>query len=105
MTSGFDSQLINTLQFSPPFNKYFGNGYKDAKGKLSIEPALIGFMSSCYQLGSILAVPFAPWFNQRFGRRWAVMTGSIIMVAGALIQGFAQHGMQISFIHALGNLD
>jgi len=21
MTSGFDSQLINTLQFSPPFNK------------------------------------------------------------------------------------
>jgi MFS family permease len=94
MTSGFDSQLINTLQFSNSFNIYFGNGYKDAKGKPNIKPSLIGFMSSCYQLGSILAVPFAPWFNQRFGRRWAIMFGSGVMVCGALIQGFSQHGKQ-----------
>jgi MFS family permease len=98
MTSGFDSQLINTLQFSNSFNKYFGDGYKDVDGKWGIEPALIGFMSSCYQLGSILAVPFAPWFNQRFGRRWAIMFGSGVMVVGALIQGFSQHGMQ-SCVH------
>ncbi|KAF2645310.1 general substrate transporter [Massarina eburnea CBS 473.64] len=91
MTSGFDSQLINTLQFSQPFNKYFGAGYKDEKGKWGIEPALLGFVSSCYQLGSILAVPIAPWMNQRFGRRWSVMVGSLIMVVGALLQGFSQH--------------
>jgi len=96
MTSGFDSQLINTLQFSQPFNKYFGNGYKNAKKEWSIEPAMLGFISSCYQLGSILAVPIAPWFNQRFGRRWAIMAGSIIMVVGAIIQGFSVHiGMYI----------
>jgi len=100
MTSGFDSQLINTLQFSQPFNKYFGDGHqtKNDKGKLqwAIRPALLGFISSCYQLGSILAVPFAPWLNQRFGRRWSIMGGSLFMVVGAILQGFAQHvGMYI----------
>ncbi|KAH8704403.1 general substrate transporter [Phaeosphaeriaceae sp. PMI808] len=96
ITSGFDSQLINTLQFSKPFNKYFGRGYKNAKKEYDIKPSMLGFISSCYQLGSILAVPVAPWFNQQFGRRWSIMTGSIIMVIGALLQGFAQHlGMYI----------
>lgn len=96
ITSGFDSQLINTLQFSQPFNKYFGDGFKDAKGKWSIEPGMLGFISSCYQLGSILAVPIAPWFNQKYGRRWSIFTGSAIMIVGALLQGFAQHiGMYI----------
>jgi sugar porter (SP) family MFS transporter len=96
MTSGFDSQLINTLQFSPQFNIYFGDGYVNADGKPSIEPALLGFLNSCYNLGSIIGVPIAPWFAQRYGRRWAIMTGSIIMVIGALLQGFAQHvGMYI----------
>jgi sugar porter (SP) family MFS transporter len=96
MTSGFDSQLINTLQFSPPFNTYFGKGYKNAEGKPAIEPALLGFISSCYQLGSILAVPIAPYCNQRWGRRWCIMAGSIIMIIGAILQGFSQHvGMYI----------
>ncbi|KAJ4301699.1 hypothetical protein N0V90_003792 [Kalmusia sp. IMI 367209] len=96
MTSGFDSQLINTLQFSGPFNQYFGGGYKNAKGKPAIKDDLLGFISSCYQLGSILAVPIAPWFNQKYGRRWSIMTGSLIMCVGAILQGFSQHvGMYI----------
>lgn len=69
----------------------FGEGYKDKDGKPSIEPSIIGFMSACYQLGSILAVPIAPWVNQKYGRRFSVMLGSVIMVVGALLQGFAQH--------------
>jgi len=70
-----------------------GNGRKDSKGHFAIEPGLLGFVNSCYQLGSIFAVPFAPWFAQRFGRRWSIMLGSWIMVFGAILQGFAQHGM------------
>ncbi|PVH75118.1 lactose permease [Cadophora sp. DSE1049] len=96
MTSGFDSTLIGTLQFSDPWNKYFSDGAKDAKEKPILSAGLLGFVSSCYQLGSIIGVPIAPWFNQRFGRRWAIMAGSIIMVIGAIIQGFAQNlGMYI----------
>lgn len=96
MTSGFDSQLIGTLQFSTHFNKYFGDGYKDENDNFKIKPSLLGFVSSCYQLGSIIAVPIAPWFNQKYGRRWGIMAGSIIMVIGAVIQGFSQHvGMYI----------
>ncbi|KAM0303871.1 hypothetical protein ACHAPM_003441 [Fusarium culmorum] len=97
MTSGFDSQLINTLQYSQTFHKYLGEGRMDADGeKYAIEPGLLGFVNSCYQLGSIFAVPVAPWFAQKYGRRWSIMLGSLIMVVGAIIQGFAQHvGMYI----------
>ncbi|KAF5680464.1 hexose transporter [Fusarium denticulatum] len=96
MTSGFDSQLINTLQYSQNFHHYLGDGRRNAEGKWAIEPGLLGFVNSSYQLGSIFAVPFAPWFAQRFGRRWSIMLGSLIMVGGAIIQGFAQHvGMYI----------
>jgi MFS family permease len=70
----------------------FGDGYKDAKENPAIRAAMLGFISSCYQLGSVFAIPVAPWLSQRFGRRWSIMIGSIIMVVGALIQGFAQHG-------------
>lgn len=103
MTSGFDSQLINTLQFSGPWNAYFSEGHKDAKGAPALRPAMLGFVSACYQLGSIIGVPFAPYINQRFGRRWPIMGGSIIMIIGALIQGFAQNiGMYIFARMVLG---
>ncbi|TPX17547.1 uncharacterized protein E0L32_003190 [Thyridium curvatum] len=96
MTSGFDSQLINTLQFAQPFHKYMGGGRKNAKDEYAVEPGLLGFVNSCYQLGSIFAIPIAPWFAEKYGRRWSIMLGSLIMVVGALLQGFAQHvGMYI----------
>ena len=61
------------------------------EGKYAVEPGLLGFVNSSYQLGSIFAVPIAPWFAQKYGRRWSIMLGSLIMVVGAIIQGFAQH--------------
>ncbi|KAH8654933.1 hexose transporter-like protein [Tricladium varicosporioides] len=103
MTSGFDSTLINTLQFSTPWNKYFSDGCKDAKGLKVICPPLKGFVNSSYQLGSVIGVPFAPWISQKFGRRWSIMGGSIIMVFGSIIQGCAQNvGMYIFARMALG---
>ncbi|KFY22206.1 hypothetical protein V493_06775 [Pseudogymnoascus sp. VKM F-4281 (FW-2241)] len=96
MTSGFDSQLINALQITPPFREYFGRGYKDSDGDFAIQPNILGIMSACYQLGSIFGVPVAPYLNQRYGRRWSIMLGSIIMCCGAILQCFSQHiGMYI----------
>ncbi|KAH8587111.1 lactose permease [Bisporella sp. PMI_857] len=103
MTSGFDSTLIGTLQFSGAWNKYFSSGHLDAKGKPSLKPAMLGFVASCYQLGSIIGVPIAPWLNQRLGRRWTVMIGSLIMCVGAIIQGCSQNlGMYIFARMVLG---
>jgi MFS family permease len=72
----------------------FGNT-KNAKGDPVISAPLLGFLSASYQLGSIIGVPFAPYINQKFGRRWPVFGGSVIMVVGSIIQGFAQDRMSV----------
>lgn len=56
------------------------------------EGALKGIIAAAYSLGAILSLPLIPWINDRFGRRWSIFGGSVIMVIGALIQGFAAHG-------------
>jgi sugar porter (SP) family MFS transporter len=101
MTSGFDSQLVNTLQMSQSWHKYFSNARIDSINdegviKYGIEPGLLGFVNSSYMLGSCLGVPFAPWVATKYGRRWSIMIGSLIMCVGAILQGFSQHiGMYI----------
>lgn len=58
--------------------------------------ALKGIIAAAYSLGAILSLPFIPMINDRFGRRWSIFGGSLVMICGALIQGFAQHvGMYI----------
>lgn len=84
----------HTSVASPLTATDFGDGYqtvKNGKAQYDIKAGMLGFISSCYQLGSILAVPIAPWINQKYGRRWSIMIGSLTMVVGALLQGFAQH--------------
>jgi MFS family permease len=55
----------------------------------AVEPNLKGFLGASYNLGSILALPFVPFINDRFGRRWSIMLGSLISMVGALLRGFA----------------
>ncbi|ROT41878.1 general substrate transporter [Sodiomyces alkalinus F11] len=97
LTSGFDSQMINALQMvehwddcklpsSSATPSHMGNP----------EGALRGIIAAAYPLGSCLSLPFIPWVNDRFGRRWSIFGGSIVMVIGAIIQGFSAHvGMYI----------
>ncbi|KAI1491802.1 general substrate transporter [Biscogniauxia mediterranea] len=82
MTSGFDSQIINAVQLVPAWDKYFGHptgGYK-------------GILASALPLGACVGLPFIPLVNDNLGRRWCVMMGSVIMIIGSLIQGFAVNG-------------
>ncbi|KAK0708054.1 general substrate transporter [Lasiosphaeris hirsuta] len=81
LTSGFDSQMINALQIVDAWKLYFGNP----------QGSLKGIIAAAYSLGAILSLPFIPKINDRFGRRWSIFGGSIVMVIGALIQGFSQH--------------
>ena len=64
--------------------------FGDSKGNLTAE--LKGIISAAYSLGAILSLPVVPFVNKRLGRRWSIAIGSIIMIIGAIIQGFAQNG-------------
>ncbi|KAG7110599.1 High-affinity glucose transporter like protein [Verticillium longisporum] len=86
LTSGFDSQMINALQMVSAWKDYFG--YPTG--------ALQGIIAAAYSLGAILSLPFIPYVNDRWGRRWSIFGGSTIMILGALLQGFSTHvGMYI----------
>lgn len=108
LTSGFDSQMINALQIVPywikcktqaPFKRFWtckmfltqmNTDFDNPQGSLK------GIIAAAYSLGAILSLPFIPIVNDKFGRRWSIFGGSLIMVAGALIQGFSTHvGMYI----------
>ncbi|CAJ2502915.1 Uu.00g103090.m01.CDS01 [Anthostomella pinea] len=81
MTSGFDSQIINAVQLVPAWTNYFGHptgGYK-------------GILASALPLGACIGLPFIPLINDNLGRRWCVMVGSVIMIIGSILQGFAQN--------------
>jgi MFS family permease len=54
--------------------------------------ALMGIISAAYNLGAICALPFVPWLNDKFGRRWAIFVGSWIMVGGSMLQAFSNGG-------------
>ncbi|KAI1148747.1 general substrate transporter [Nemania diffusa] len=79
LTSGFDSQLINALQIVPSWISYFDNPQGPVKG----------IIAASYSLGAILSLPFIGMVNDRYGRRWSIFGGSVIMVIGALIQGLS----------------
>ncbi|KAI1363148.1 guanine deaminase [Xylaria arbuscula] len=79
LTSGFDSQLINALQIVPSWIDYFD----DPEGPIK------GIIAASYSLGAILSLPFIGIVNDKFGRRWSIFGGSVIMVIGALIQGLS----------------
>ncbi|KAF2744761.1 hexose transporter-like protein [Sporormia fimetaria CBS 119925] len=79
MTSGFDSQMINTVQISDYWQLYF----KEPQG------ALMGIISAAYNLGAICALPFVAPLSDTFGRRWSIFIGSWIMVAGSILQAFS----------------
>ncbi|KAE9371095.1 MFS sugar transporter-like protein [Stipitochalara longipes BDJ] len=92
ITSGFDSQMINGLQFIPSWNKYFGTSSL-VKGKLvwNVTGSLLGIINASYNLGAILAVPIVPWVAQKVGRRWSIFIGSGFQCVGAVLQAFSQN--------------
>ncbi|KAH7018458.1 lactose permease [Microdochium trichocladiopsis] len=75
-TSGYDGSMMNSLQTVSYWDDFFGN----PRG------ASLGLMSAIMSLGSICSTPFAPWVADKYGRRWGITVGSIIMIAGAILQ-------------------
>jgi MFS family permease len=55
--------------------------------------SLKGIIAAAYPLGAILSLPLIPIINDRFGRRWSIFIGSLIMVIASLVQGFSNSGI------------
>ncbi|KAL6407564.1 uncharacterized protein AUP68_08583 [Ilyonectria robusta] len=75
-TSGYDGSMMNSLQTVSYWDEFFGT----PRG------SQLGLMSAIMSLGSICSTPVAPWVADRFGRRWGITVGSIIMIIGAILQ-------------------
>ncbi|KAJ6257448.1 hypothetical protein Dda_7232 [Drechslerella dactyloides] len=81
MTSGFDSSMMNGLQAVANWDAYFGfpRGSK------------LGILSASYSLGAIVGLPLIPFISNKWGRRWTIIFGSVIMIIGAILQGCSQN--------------
>jgi MFS family permease len=86
-TTGFDSSLLNGLQSL----SYWQSAFHDPQG------AALGILSASYSLGAITALPFVTILSDQFGRRWSIVFGSLVMVAGAILQAFSINSRHILF--------
>jgi MFS family permease len=54
-------------------------------------------------IGGIIGLPLAPYLNDRFGRRWALFVGDLLMLVGVVLQTCAQNvGMFIGCRFLIG---
>ena len=75
-TNGYDGSVLNGLQAVNSWKETFNS----PKG------ALLGIVSASYPLGAICSTPLSAPIADRFGRRWCILIGSAIMIAGVVIQ-------------------
>ncbi|RDX55288.1 hexose transporter [Lentinus brumalis] len=80
MTSGFDSSMMNGLQAVPTWDAFFGHP----------RSTILGLLSALYSLGSICSLPFVPYVTDKWGRKFAIAFGSVIMIIGAALQTSSQ---------------
>ncbi|KAH8811349.1 MFS transporter [Xylogone sp. PMI_703] len=76
MTSGYDGSVLNGLQAVVPWNSYFN----------SPNGALLGLITAAFSIGAVLAIPFIPFVNDRYGRRMCVLFGSCVIAIGVVLQ-------------------
>ncbi|KAK9452701.1 hexose transporter [Dipodascopsis uninucleata] len=75
-TSGYDGSMMNSLQTVSYWDDFFNNPRGSS----------LGLLSASMSLGAIISSPIAPFVADRLGRRVNITVGSIIMIAGAIIQ-------------------
>ncbi|KAG6873928.1 hypothetical protein C0995_008967 [Termitomyces sp. Mi166 len=76
VVNGLDSSLVNGLQIIPAWQEYFGH----PTGKT------LGLISAAQSIGGLVSLPIAPLISDGFGRRATLFLGSLIMLAGVVVQ-------------------
>ncbi|KAF5322271.1 hypothetical protein D9619_000128 [Psilocybe cf. subviscida] len=80
MTSGYDSSMMNGLQVVNSWDTFYHHP----------RSVLLGVMSAMYSAGAICSLPLVPLVADRLGRRWSIITGSLVMIVGAILQTASQ---------------
>lgn len=75
--NGYDGSLINNLLQNPAFQKKYG---------VENDGIWAGIVSSMYQIGGVVALPFIGPCVDGFGRRVGMLIGSVIVIIGTAIQ-------------------
>lgn len=83
--NGYDGSLINNLLQNPWFREKYG-----------VESSGIwaGIVSAMYQIGGVVALPFVGPVLDGFGRRMGMLSGSVLIVVGTIIQGLSHSSGQ-----------
>lgn len=76
--NGYDGSLFNGLLENPDFKDLF-HGTNDG--------IWAGIVSSMYQIGGVVALPFVGPAVDGFGRRFGMFLGALIIILGTIIQG------------------
>ncbi|OBT50470.1 hypothetical protein VE04_09662 [Pseudogymnoascus sp. 24MN13] len=77
-TNGYDGSLFGTLLANPNFKNFF---------HVSNAGAWTGIVTSMYQIGSVVAIPFIGPAIDTWGRRAGMFIAGLIIVIGVIIQG------------------
>ena len=78
--NGYDGSLINNLLANPAFLEFYRG-----------ENAGIwaGIVTSMYQIGGVVSLPFVGPSSDTFGRRFGMWLGCLLIIVGTIIQGVA----------------
>ncbi|CRK10184.1 hypothetical protein BN1723_020979, partial [Verticillium longisporum] len=71
--NGYDGSLINNLLQNPAFREKYG---------VEFTGIWTGIVSSMYQIGGVVAIPFVGPAIDTWGRRYGMLIGSVIIIVG-----------------------
>lgn len=77
---GYDASLMNGLQAIPEWQEYFDHPSGN----------ILGFISASLFLPAIITPFMASWINGRWGRKWCMAIGSVLLILGAFLNAFAK---------------
>lgn len=83
--NGYDGSLINNLLQNPWFREKYG---------VENDGILTGIMSSTYQIGGVVALPFVGPCVDGLGRRKGMMIGAGLVIVGTIVQGLSDDARQ-----------
>ncbi|KAF9002557.1 general substrate transporter [Cyathus striatus] len=80
-TSGYDGSMMNGLQSLSQWQAAFNHPNGGS----------LGLLGSIQNIGSVCALPFAPYMADELGRRANIIWGAALMIAGTVIQTASQN--------------